>query len=366
MEIVYTPIKNIYLDLLETNEVISKFDDHHLKVDGKTLGKLFKMAALNRKRDDLCDNLTLYEFGKFSKSEEAARDFKAMMDNIKTNTLTKDQEKLLKTDDRIDEKKIIPVRSPQYTSFLPSSFNPLMTHFMDEEARSAIRTKIVQNLKKLEGSQEADVKNRKLIEENTENMKKLFKSHFQDKGLDEDYRKLKSQNLRKQNLLNKDSRKIADIVAEKRRAVACLNRQTTSLQGLIFLSSHENKNDVENLALIREKKKKEIMELVKTARKGKRNPYYIFIDGHKEACRFIKFTPVKPKITRGKSVRSLERLENYRTYYGDPRPVILSCKKKRIIWAKNYCSKARALNDNRDSISKHITNDTSKLLGFII
>ena len=182
-------IVNLYnhIERLEISEVRQNFDNHNLKVDEKSLAKLFKKAAVNRKHSEPCNDLSLYEFCIFSK--KASADFKKLMDNIKVNMLSDMKRK--KTSTLVVNKmvnnanQIIPKRKKTYIKYLPSSFNPLINHLKEEEKRSDLRenfTKALNDLIHIGGSKKSLDS---VLEGNQENMKQLLESHFPKEDADE-------------------------------------------------------------------------------------------------------------------------------------------------------------------------------------
>lgn len=171
-----------YLERLEVAEVKHNFDEHKLRVSEKSLAKLFKSAAVNRRRLDPCTELSLYEFCIFSK--KASGDFRSLMNNVKAsmlsgmNNIFKKKEKGGKEEGRRDIGGIMPRREKAYIQYLPSSFNPLMNHFKDEQNRTGLREHFVTTLNDIMSIGNSKKNLHAVLEKNKEKMSKLLASHF--------------------------------------------------------------------------------------------------------------------------------------------------------------------------------------------
>ena len=89
--------------------------------------------------------------------------------------------------------EILPKRKRTYIQYLPSSFNPLMNHFKDEEKRNDIREGITKTLEGILNIGNSKKSLKKILETNKESMKELLGSHFPHEGIDEEERKLIAQ-----------------------------------------------------------------------------------------------------------------------------------------------------------------------------
>lgn len=228
---------------MEPAEVKENFDNHNLKIDEKSLNALFKAAAVNRRGWDISQGLSLYEFCIFSK--KASADFQKLMGDIKTKMLLdmkrKNTSTLVTGIKRSGPAEILPKRKRTYIQYLPSSFNPLMNHFKDEEKRNDIRegfTKALEGILNIGNSKKSI---EKILETNKESMKELLASHFPHEGIDEEERKLIAQT---------GNRKIT-------------MTRNSYLKPNLNLDKNETEKDIEK---IRIKTRNEWNELVKTTR----------------------------------------------------------------------------------------------------
>jgi len=180
---------------LEVSEVKENFDAHHLLVNEKAIIKLFKSAAINRQKGDPCNDLSLYEFSVFSK--KAAGDFQKLMKDIKTNMLQMMEEKGITTIDMgLDNEgvqSILPKRKKAYIKYLPSSFNPLMNHFKDEEKRNDIRNSLTNTLDEIIKIGTSKKSLRTILKNNQHRMRCLLESHFSKEEADKESRRLLTQ-----------------------------------------------------------------------------------------------------------------------------------------------------------------------------
>eukprot|EP00826_Nyctotherus_ovalis_P051101 TRINITY_DN6371_c0_g1_i5.p1 TRINITY_DN6371_c0_g1~~TRINITY_DN6371_c0_g1_i5.p1 ORF type:complete len:373 (+),score=99.63 TRINITY_DN6371_c0_g1_i5:299-1417(+) len=199
MEIVIHQI--ICVERLEVDEVKENFVSHGLEVDDRALTRIFKSVAVDRKRLDPCNDLSLYEFSIFSK--KASNDFKQLMNGIKCNMTAKIQREknsaLLSNKQPQGTKSILPTRRANYIKYLPADFNPLMNHFKDEEKRSDIRQNLTGTLDEVLKIGSSQKKLVEILENNENNMEGLLKSHFPNEELDEEVRRMFAQVKQKSN-----------------------------------------------------------------------------------------------------------------------------------------------------------------------
>jgi len=153
-----------------------------LKVDKSAIKRVFKSVAVNRSRSDPCTDLSLYEFSIFSK--EASQDFKQLMNEIKRRMVEEMRKE--KAVEMKGVESIMPKRRISYIKNLPSSFNPLMNHFKDEDERADIRNKLKGTLKRILSIGQACETLDEILNKNADNAKELLASHFSDKDADED------------------------------------------------------------------------------------------------------------------------------------------------------------------------------------
>jgi len=192
MEIVVLMCQSI--ERLEVYEVKKNFINHGLEVDVKRLTKIFKSVAIERKRLDPCNDLSLYEFSIFSK--KASSDFKRLINDIKHNMLIKLKRKtssICVTGKPQGVKSILPLRKANYIKHLPTDFNPLMNHFKDEERRSDIRANLTGTLEDILKIGSNQKKLEEVLEKNEENMKGLIRSHFSQGELDIEIKRMFTQ-----------------------------------------------------------------------------------------------------------------------------------------------------------------------------
>jgi len=258
---------------LEAAEVKSNFDEHNLDVDEKAITKLFKSVAMNRKRLDPCNELSLYEFAIFSK--KSTEDFQALMNNIKAKMLKSlaEKEKERQNNNGIkDVDQIVPERQATYFKCLPSSFNPLMNHFKDEEKRTNLRTDLQQNLAdiiKPKDRNKLDVEI--LLKNNGEKMKELIESHFPPEENNEQSRRLFTQ-------AKKASEGFKRLKEKVRGIFALQKRQNINLDNMPMEFLENEENQITDINTLREKTKRELSTIIQTARKL----------GQKEAKRLIQ------------------------------------------------------------------------------
>ncbi len=320
--------QKILVELLEAEEVMRSFDHHNLKVKEESIVKLFKSVALNRKRLDPCNVLTFYEFCIFSK--KASGDFQKLMNNIKSNMLqmlTRKGTSTIDLGNRSGVKQLLPPRKATYIKYLPSSFNPLMNHFKDEEKRNELRTNLIQNLKEIlreKDPTEADSEKAKakkklspeneppkkkaekirpveqILEHNAETMKGLIKSHFPEEETDEESRRLFTQTKRAAEGFEKLKQKVKGIYA--------LHRQSTmDLNTMLPLLSEKDPPSVgpDPVAVIRAKTRKETRRLIQNAKQQGKIEAYRFLKHHGNTVDNRALTALTAENTaRSKSITS--------------------------------------------------------------
>ena len=182
--------------MLEPHEIRQKFIDHDIAVSTSSIKKLLKSAAVIRPRNEPFKGLSFYEFFLFSKSQKASADFQQLMNDVKFNMLRTLKRRATSTIDlgktRTGASCIIPLRKARYIRCLPSSFNPLMNHFKDEDKRRTMREGVIGSLKKIDQLR-VDNKLKTVLQENTQTLKTLIGSHFSREDMDEETRRLFSQ-----------------------------------------------------------------------------------------------------------------------------------------------------------------------------
>ncbi len=211
------------VEKLDAIEVKEKFDEHNLTVSERRICQLFRSAVLNRPRNDPCNFLSLYEFFVFSKSQVAAESFQELMNNIKGSMIQSMRKRHTSTvdlgKDRTEARKLFPLRKLKYIECLPSTFGQLMNHFKDEEQRQKLRKDAIGTLTDVDRLMEQ----RKLelaMEDSTDTLKELIRSHFPPEEMDEETRKLFSQ--------TRASRETYEQIQDRMREMAFQQRPVTA------------------------------------------------------------------------------------------------------------------------------------------
>ncbi len=271
--------------MLEVEEVKQNFDAHHLTVDERSITRLFRSAAVNRMRLDPCKALSLYEFGIFSK--KAGEDFRQLMDRIKANMLRDMVRKGTSTVDcgkrGGEAERILPQRNDKYIEYLPSSFNPLMNHFKDEEKRGDLREKMTETLRQITALGQ-DKRLDCILSDSAETMRQLLASHFTRGETGDQERKLFSQTRR-----GPEMAEYQQAVSKARTACGGMRRRAIppDVDELVRKELPEvERADQEEMAYtrdIRARSQREIRDLIATARKGTTTNSQPTIEGRKEA-----------------------------------------------------------------------------------
>ena len=249
--------------MLGADEVKEKFDDHHLKVDEKSISRLFKLAAMNRERLDPCNELSLYEFSIFSK--KASTEFQKLMNGIKTDMLSTLIRRGTSTLNigvikRTEVDGILPKRKSAYLKFLPSTFNSLMNHFKDEELRNDIRSNLAANLKEVMSKSRSKKELENALGSNAEQMKELIRSHFPEEEIDDEARRLFTQSKKSVDSLKK--------LKEKTRGIYALQRRSSmNLDRLSHLFKKREENQGPRNEDLYAKKQREFGVIIKNAKK---------------------------------------------------------------------------------------------------
>lgn len=232
------------------------FVSHGLEVDDKALTRIFKSVAVDRKRLDPCNDLSLYEFSIFSK--KASSDFKRLMNGIKCNMTAKMQREknstLLLNKQPQGTKSILPTRRANYIKYLPADFNPLMNHFKDEERRSDIRQNLTGTLDEMLKIGSSQKKLAEILEKNENNMEGLLKSHFPNEELDEEVRRMFAQVKQKSNYfrfkaLSTESRqpKLAIEGSKEEVSDEFKSRVKKRLHSLVAKAKEQGRTEAKNL-----------------------------------------------------------------------------------------------------------------------
>jgi len=197
-------------------------------------------------------------------------DFQELMERIKQKMLINLKEHRPSHLKSVNEQKtavnVLPFRGENYIENLPSSFNPLMNHFKDEEKRLQIRHNVMEILKKIDILR-TNNKLQDALEKNNDLFKELLASHFPPEEIDEQTRKLFTQRKGSQTTMGRmRPRRGAIFLPENTDPKTLFTRRATLPSSAINAFNLISKNKADE-AKRKEKTKKELKNIIKNAKK---------------------------------------------------------------------------------------------------